>query len=356
VNDAKIEKHLQNLRALQAPSGLFLASPRGVDTGYDKAWLRDNVYEALAFSATGDWDTVRRVYRAILDTLLKHEDKIKWAHEHKPSYAWQYIHARYSPETFEEFWEEWGNKQNDAIGAILFQIGNLEEFGGGFIKDDNDRRIIQRLVYYLASVEYWHDPDAGMWEENEEVHASSVGACVAGLKAIAKLPGFEVSPSLISSGVEALSKLLPRESESKFADLAQLSLIWPYRIVAPEMALQILENVTYHLEKRRGVIRYKTDRYYNKNKDGWSEEAEWCFGLSWLALCYNALSEREKAEHYLARAGDVATPDEKIPELYFSNSDKPNENIPLGWAESMYVVALQSISPPHLSEASRKPH
>ena len=29
-----------------------------------------------------------------------------------------------------------------------------------------------------------------------------------------------------------------------------------------------------------------------------------------------------------------------VPELYYSNSDKPNENNPLGWAESMYVIAL----------------
>jgi len=342
--ESRIDQHLNNLRALQASSGLFFASPRGVSTGYDKAWLRDNVYEALAFSAVGDFATVQKVYRAILDVLLKHEDKIKWAQDHKPDFAWQYIHARYNPETFEEFWEEWGNKQNDAIGAILFHVGSLEEHGEKIIETDADRRIIQRLVYYLASVEYWHDPDAGMWEENEEVHASSVGACLAGLKAVAKLSDIEVSPELIANGVEALAKLLPRESASKFADLSQMSLIWPYRIIAPEMAYEILENVAYHLEKKRGVIRYKMDRYYNKNVDGWSEEAEWCFGLSWLALCWNALGDKEKAKHYLGRAGEVVTQDGKVPELYFSNSDKPNGNVPLGWSESMYVVALKSIN------------
>ena len=48
----------------------------------------------------------------------------------------------------------------------------------------------------------------------------------------------------------------------------------------------ILHNVEYHLLKERGVIRYKGDRYYNKNKDEVSEEAEWTFGLSWLAIIY----------------------------------------------------------------------
>lgn len=30
----------------------------------------------------------------------------------------------------------------------------------------------------------------------------------------------------------------------------------------------------------------------------------------------------------------------EIPELYYSDSDRPNENVPLGWAESLFIVAL----------------
>jgi hypothetical protein len=32
-----------------------------------------------------------------------------------------------------------------------------------------------------------------------------------------------------------------------------------------------------------------------------------------------------------------------VPELYYSHTDKPNDNTPLGWAESMYVVALEKV-------------
>ena len=46
------------------------------------------------------------------------------------------------------------------------------------------------------------------------------------------------------------------------------------------MTFKIIENVEYHLERRRGVVRYKNDRYYNKNKDRYSEEAEWTMGFS----------------------------------------------------------------------------
>jgi hypothetical protein len=52
-----------------------------------------------------------------------------------------------------------------------------------------------------------------------------------------------------------------------------------------------IENINYHLLKKRGVIRYKGDHYYNKNPDMCSEEAEWTFGLSWLAIIYAKLNK-----------------------------------------------------------------
>jgi len=108
-------QHLKILKKLQKSSGLFLASGEDVKTGYDKAWLRDNFYECLAFEYIEDWETVKKTYRAILDIFKKHQKKIDYAIAQKPEYTYQYINARYNPETFDEFWEEWGNKQNDAI-------------------------------------------------------------------------------------------------------------------------------------------------------------------------------------------------------------------------------------------------
>ena len=76
---------------------------------------------------------------------------------------------------------------------------------------------------------------------------------------------------------------MPRESKSKFTDLALLSLIYPFNVVSEKMAREIVRHLEYHLERDRGVIRYKNDRYYNKNEDEVSEEAEWCFGFrGWL--------------------------------------------------------------------------
>ena len=339
INNDILEKHLNNIRALQVPSGLFLASRSDVSTGYNKAWLRDNFYTCLAFEEVEEWETVKKVWKALLQVFIKHKDKISWAVKNKPYNTFQYIHARYNPETFEEFWEEWGNKQNDAVGEILFKIGDLEQKGVKIIETQDEKEIIQTLIDYLDSIEYWQDLDNGVWEEYEEVHASSVGACVAGLKSVSKLDIFKVPDHLIQMGEEALKKLLPRESKSKFTDLALLSLIYPFNVVSGDMAREIVRHLEYHLKKDRGVIRYKNDRYYNKNIDEVSEEAEWCFGFPWLSIIYKNWGEDEIAREYLDMSYKTIYNDQ-IPELYYSDSDKPNENTPLGWAESLFVVAL----------------
>ncbi len=339
--EATVKQHLEYIRELQSSGGLFLASAQGVETGYDKAWLRDNFYTVMAFEETGDWEVVHQAWRAILHIFAQHRGKIQWAAENRPLETWQYIHARYHPETFDEFWEEWGNKQNDAVGAILFKLGHLTELGQSVVNDPVDYEMVQILVDYVASIEYWHDPDNGIWEEYEEVHASSVGAVVAGLKKVSEQSLAQVPPELIEHGENTLRDLLPRESESKFCDLALLSLIYPYNEAGSEMADEILNNLHYQFDRDRGVIRYKNDYYYNKNDDGFSEEAEWVMGFPWLSIIYSRRGEQEKARHYLHKTLACRTEEGKLPELYYSNSPQPNENIPLGWAESLLVVALK---------------
>jgi len=362
ISEDILEKHLDNIRALQSRSGLFMASRSDVSTGYNKAWLRDNFYTCLAFEEAGDWETVKKVWKALIAIFIKHKSKISWAVKNKPYNTYQYIHARYNPETFEEFWEEWGNKQNDAVGAIIWKIGDLEKKGIQIIESEGEKEVLQILVDYLKSIEYWSDPDNGVWEEYEEVHASSVGACLAGLKSIAKTGLVKIPLHIIEKGEESLKKLLPRESKSKFVDLAQLSLVYPFNVISESAAREIIRKVEYHLEKDRGVIRYKGDKYYNKNEDAVSEEAEWCFGFPWLSIIYKQFSDShskithpdsvsasltlreaktdtERSQEYLEKAMNTIYKDQ-IPELYYSDSDKPNENIPLGWAESLFVVAL----------------
>jgi len=339
--DVEIKRHLDVVRTLERKPGVFTASAD--DTFYNKAWLRDIYFITLGFLETGDIKTVQNSAKALLTVFVKHKDKINWAVENKPHEAWQYIHARFHPETFEEYWEEWGNSQNDAVGEVLNLIVTLEQIGAGIVETDDEREMVQKIIDYLITIKYWEDDDNGIWEENLEVHASSIGSCVAALKKAGAIDWLDVPDIAIKKGEQALRALLPRESTSKFTDLALLTLIYPFNVTTEEETLEILKNIEYHLVKDKGVLRYKLDRYYNNNVDGFSEEAEWCFGLAWLAIIYAERGDKEKAYYYLRRTKNAVTPEGLMPELYFSHTNKPNENTPLGWAESMYVVALKKV-------------
>ena len=310
-------------------NGLFAAA-NCAGTGYDKIWIRDNIYTILGFLHKGDIKTSVRAVHGWLNILLRHEDKIDWMiKEPEPKHRFRYIHPRYNIDGT-EVGDEWGNKQNDAVGAFLWLVGKLSAETAVF-RNEDDKRIVQKLVDYLDSIEYWHDEDNGMWEENEEIHASSVGACLAGLFAVQGL--VFVPRHMIENGKASLKRLLPRESVTKNEDLALLSLIYPYNVVDKEMAFKILHNVK-KLVREKGVNRYKGDYYYNKNG-----EAEWTMGLPWLAICYRQLGCYDKAKQYLNRAENARNAKGEMPELYFANSENHNENTPLHWAEAMMVVA-----------------
>ena len=47
------------LKSLQYPSGLFAASKKNVKTGYNKAWIRDNVFESLGLIAVKDYKSLK---------------------------------------------------------------------------------------------------------------------------------------------------------------------------------------------------------------------------------------------------------------------------------------------------------
>jgi GH15 family glucan-1,4-alpha-glucosidase len=130
-------------------------------------------------------------------------------------------------------------------------------------------------------------------------------------------------------------------------------LIYPYNIVSNEQCDEILQNVEYLLLRKRGVIRYKNDHYYNKNPDGYSEEAEWTFGLSWLAIIYEKLGNENKAKKFIDMMLRTET-GKGIPELYFSNSKKCNKNNPLGWSESLFIVALHDMNKKFLENKEDK--
>jgi GH15 family glucan-1,4-alpha-glucosidase len=325
------------LDTLQRANGLYVASP---SNRYHYVWIRDNCYIALS-ELHRDNGRFEKIYHGMLDILQVYEWKLSYHAQQRPIDAFEYIHPRYSADTLEEIAEPWGNAQNDAIGAFLFGIGQGFRRGKPMLRNEADRRIVSLLIQYLRTLEFWNDEDNGMWEEHRERHASSIGACTAGLLAIQ--PYFDVEWKLIQCGLWALYELVPRESATKATDLALLSLVYPYGLLPESVARLVVTQVEDQLVRQRGVIRYHGDKYYAEG----GQEAEWCMGLPWLGLCHAQFGNREKALEYLIRTTQVMPSNTEIPELYIPERNTPNENTPLGWAHALFLVLFDAICLPH---------
>jgi GH15 family glucan-1,4-alpha-glucosidase len=344
--DMNIEKGYTILDSMRLPNGLYIASP---SIHYSAVWIRDSLYISLPF-LNKTCKTYERTLHRLLDLMLDYEWKIDIHIKEKPMESWQYIHAKYDAKTVKELAEPWGHAQHDAIGLLLWSIGEGERHGKHIIRNERDREMVQKLVYYLRSCEYWNDNDNGMWEEGRDVHASSVGACVSGLRSVSYL--VDVPQHLIRKGLIALEELGSNETAGRVADMAQLSLIYPHRVYSREMALQVINNIEKRLVRRNGVVRYEGDSYYStiehtgRNQplaSYFGTEAEWCLGLPWLAICHLELGSYEHAHAYVAQTENIILPDGSIPELYYANSNEYNPNTPLGWANALYLLAKEKI-------------
>ena len=368
--------HLEQLRQI---NGGYIASPYSGEAGYDRYdvyWLRDIMYATIANEYLGSYDKVKQSYRVVLTVFEKFHGKIIRGIRKKPDLQrakGAVVHARVHPYTLEEITDEWGHHQLDIFGLFLFKSGDLMKQGFSIL-DTNERvQVVKDILSYLWTARWDSEPDFGMWEEGPELHASSVGAVLAGLTMwhdhgfydykyrsridIADL--IPVSERFLEDGARSLSRILPRESESRPYDLAQLSLLWPYNILKDQFALQeeIIDSIEKHLVRAHGVVRYPGDRYFSTNpNEPFGHEAEWPIGLAWLSIVYAKMVAQamrvgtsqasvqrylERARLHLSHLEEVATDDGRIAELY--TGGKPNHNLPLGWAQSLYVVAKLSL-------------
>jgi phosphorylase kinase alpha/beta subunit len=135
--------------------------------------------------------------------------------------------------------------------------------------------------------------------------------------------------------------------------LAQLSLIYPYRLFNGLLGEMLISDVESRLLRRRGVNRYEGDSYYSTKEAEFGRshppsfyagtEAEWTFGLPWLALCHLELGHRERALDYVARTEAAMVAPGVLPELYYAAMPKPNGNTPLGWSSAMYILAKEAL-------------
>lgn len=385
-------------------TGLFSAAAgEGGDlelTGYQSVWVRDNIHIAHAHLAWGETDKSRAVLQAlaqyfrqylhrfdnVIDGLSDASDPM-----HRP-------HIRFDGNHLLELEEKWSHAQNDALGAFLWLYCKTLPRE----PSPDEWNLLSQFVHFFKTIRYWQDEDSGHWEEVRKVAASSIGVVVAGLKQLRSLVidkpdvphgrGLRLSEidDLLERGQHALDDILPAEcnqadpAKFRLYDAALLFLIYPYQVVGPAIADQIVSNVTTHLMGDHGIRRYRGDSYWcadYKQKlaadqrtvdfsDNLSDrdrllepslEAQWCLFDPIVSIHY-ALRYRRTGEpedkrrqvHHLQRSlQQVTRPGShrvayRCPESYFCEQGRyvPNDICPLLWTQANLKLALKAAGDP----------
>jgi hypothetical protein len=406
-------------------TGLMPASTAVTTHGnYTDAWVRDNVYSILCIWACGRAyrrqqeqeradqleQTTIKLMRGLLLSMMRQADKVeKFKESLDPLDA---LHAKYDTATGLPVVADdaWGHLQIDATSIYLLMLAQMTASGLRIIRTFGEVDFIQNLVYYISSA--YRIADFGIWERGNkinngkpEINASSVGMAKAALQA---LDGFNlfganaspraiihIVPDSVSLARNTLASLLPRESLSKEVDSALLSIIgFPAFAVGNREQIEMTRTeILTKLAGQYGCKRFLWDGhqtavedhtriYYQHSELANFEhvESEWPLFFTYLyihALFDNDLSA---AKHYRDKLeGLMVNIDgyNLLPELYYvpresvdaerqqpgSQSRLPNENIPLVWAQSLYLtgrllhegfITLDDLDPLAMRRRSRR--
>lgn len=327
-----MQNDLNVILTQRLPNKLFVAG----GATYDKVWIRDNVYIALALEEAEMYSDAAAVYRGLLSFIKRYAGVLDLTIY--PQTHGELIHPRYTIDG-ELVGDTWGNRQYDAVGCLLFAVGNMHRRDAGFLSME-DKIMIQKMVRYLERCRYWEDADDGMWEDQPTLHVSSIAASIKGIEAVSDFCKYD--EALMGKARESMLRILPAESELHPVDMAQLSLLWPYGYKMPEIA----EQVERELLRPRGVIRFIGDVYESDD----AGEPQWVMGIPWLGLAWFQLGDVTKAREYLAKTEELYI-DGILPESFLANSQMC-VHTPLAWSHAMAFALRHKL---HTCELTHKP-
>ena len=382
-------------------SGLLPASTAVNAHGdYTDAWVRDNVYSIL--SAWGLGIAYRRVdsadarayeleqatvknMRGLLTAMMRQSDRVeRFKLRQQPTDA---LHAKYDTGTGLAVVgdDAWGHLQLDATSLFVLMLVQMTLSGLKIIATRDEVNFIQNLVWYLSRA--YATPDFGIWERGNkinhgqrELNASSLGMVLAALEAV---NGFDlfggdgddhsrvfVLADDIARTEMTLNAILPRESGSKEVDAALLSVVgFPAFAVRDRLKAETVDTaVRQKLTGRFGCKRFLRDGHQTVLEDEQKLhyepeeletfagiESEWPLFFTYQLINHLFAGNYEAAEatnQQLLRAAVERDGVWLLPELYFvlpddieeerrnpgSTDRSPNDNQPLVWAQSLWVL------------------
>lgn len=367
---------------------------------YTDAWVRDNVYSILGvwglalsyrkhhpdhYRSYLLGQSVVKLMRGLLGAMMRQADRVEaFKHTLNPTDA---LHAKYGTSTGLAVVgdNEWGHLQLDATSLFLLMVAQMTASGLRLIYTLDEVNFVQNLVHYISRA--YCTPDYGIWERGNktnhgatEINGSSVGMAKAALEAMDSFNLFgnvvsqeaviHVVPSDVARTRFTLQGLLPRESNSKETDAALLSIIgYPaYAVEDESLVKRTRDKIIKKLAGRYGCKRFLLDGHQSSIEDpsrlhyepselrAFADiESEWPLFFTYLLLDALMREDTEAIKEWKAKLQPLFVEKEGLlllPELYSvpresieaekehpgSQRRIPNENIPLVWAQSLYML------------------
>lgn len=400
----RLGHELEEVGALQfrpRRSGLFAASDIADEalaekTGMGMAWFRDNAHVANALSERGRDDNIeqaRGVGRAFLQ-ILQANEQLLYSATHDPDAP--RLPVRVQADTLNNDSEQ--RFQNDSTGYAIWLPAQLM-LRGLLEPSRDDLGMFAATARYLEAGRFWQQADEGQWEEDRQIHASSIGVVVASLSAVARVfdrHDYKTDVDLqqvINRGSDVLSTILGQYGETpptgdypgRQYDASHLFLTESLRLFdgASKLANREVRQIEERLVRSKGTIRYPGDSYYapgftemlapgerTSQAEGRLEwrntlgpdaeraqtEAQWTLFdpllSSYWGRQYAAtkdVAHRQRQLYYLNRSlaqyVEVGGQGLHVPELYYKNRETSpwttNDHVPLIWSQANMLLALE---------------
>lgn len=298
------------IRSFQHPDGAYPASPTfSAYRGY--SWFRDGAFIADGMSAGGDAASAEAFFGWCARVIEARRDDVARivaaAEAGTPVPDAEMLPTRFTLDGRDGS-DEWWDFQLDGYGIWLWALGEHVERHG---VDAGPWLEAARLtVAYLASS--WQRPCYDWWEEHiEQVHISTLGAMLAGLRAAAALPGLdEASAALARTTASAIDERMRADGVAhghlvkwvgtEAVDASLASLIAPLAAVDAQepLALATLETLDAQLVVGGGMHRFRADTYFGGG--------QWPLLSCMLGLAWARAGRPERALELLRWAASTA--------------------------------------------------
>lgn len=346
-----LQKSTALLTLYQHRSGSFPAAP--FFPVYQYCWLRDGTFCAYALDLMGLKDNSRSFYRWVKRTLQKHLPKLEGLKEKVLTGNYRdddFLHTRFTLEG-EEGKEPWGNFQLDGYGTYLWGLVQHVKLSGEETVLQESREVVQAVAHYLQ--EYWCLPCLDCWEENKNLHPSTLACIYGGLQSLAELQPQWVDPRVLagikSYVLQNFSKpgYFVKTLDSEAVDANLLWLAVPYGLVEPGHPLmrKTVAKIKAELQVQ-GLYRYRGDSFYGGG--------EWVVLTAWLGWYKAVLGQGEEAREILKWIELQADEYGQLPEQVAKHLQYPERYgqwvarwgkiaQPLLWSHALYIILRRAL-------------